>query len=321
MVKKPHSKILAALLCGALSFSLVACSNDDSKSSSASSSASAQPGEGSTEAPTVDRDPAGEMPEITFVDGKPTMKTVKSDPPTSITVKTLKAGDGEAVQPGGYVTVNYAGFLWKDGTQFDSSFDRGQPAKFSLNGVVAGWKYGLEGTTVGDQVLVNVPPEFGYGDSDSGSIPGGSTLVFVVDVLGVVNPSTEALSSATATGAELPAGMEVTGELGQEPSITFAEGSEAPAEPQTIVLAEGTGAVIKATDTLLYHIVAGYWGEETSSTWPDSYQQIDQGGGAEMVGKTVGSRVALLYPKNESAGTGAQVMVVDIVAAIPGPSA
>lgn len=80
MVKKPHSKILAALLAGA-SFSLVACSNDDSKSSSASSSASAQPGEGSTEAPTVDRDPAGEMPEITFVDGKPTMKTVKSDPP------------------------------------------------------------------------------------------------------------------------------------------------------------------------------------------------------------------------------------------------
>lgn len=316
MVKKPQSKILVALLCGALSFSLVACSNNDSNSSSASSSASTQAGD-ATEAPAVDRDPSGKLPEIAFADGKPTMKIVKSDPPTAISVKTLEQGAGDTVQAGAYVTVNYAGFLWKDGTQFDSSFDQGKPAKFSLNRVVDGWKYGLESTKVGDQVLVVVPPEFGYGDSDSGSIPGGSTLVFVVDVLGVVNPSTDALSSATATGAALPVGMEVTGELGQEPTITFAEGSEAPAEPQTIVLAEGTGDVIKDTDILIYHIVAGYWGEETSSTWPNTYQEIDQGGGAEMVGKTVGSRVALLYPKNDSAGTGAQVMVVDIVAAIP----
>ncbi|MFT3944412.1 MAG: FKBP-type peptidyl-prolyl cis-trans isomerase [Ancrocorticia sp.] len=317
-MKKPSSKILAALLCGALSFSLVACSNDDSDSASSSSSASAQAGEaGSTEAPTVDRDPAGELPEVTFADGKPTMKSISADPPTSISVKTLKAGDGEAVQPGGYVTVNYAGFLWKDGTQFDSSFDRGQSTTFSLNQVVDGWKYGLEGTKVGDQVLVVVPPEFGYGDTDQGEIPGGSTLVFVVDILGVVNPSTEALSSATATGAELPAGLEIAGEIGQEPTITYAEGAEAPAEAQVVVLAEGTGAAITETDTLMYLAVSGYWGQETSSAWPDSFQQIGQGGGAEMVGKTVGSRVLLTYPKDEATGAEAQVLVVDIVAAIP----
>ncbi len=317
MVKKPHSKIFAALLCGALSVSLVACSNGNSASSSASSSASAQAGAGSTEAPTVDRDPSGKLPEITFADGKPTMKTIKSDPPKQISVKTLKQGDGDTVQAGAYVTVNYAGFLWKDGTQFDSSFDRGQSATFSLDQVVAGWKYGLEGTKVGDQVLVVIPPEFGYGDSDSGSIPGGSTLVFVVDVLGTLTPTNDALSGATATGAELPAGITVTGDLGAQPTITFADGAAAPTETQTVVLAEGTGAPIADTDTFVFNGVVGSWGDASNiqSTWPSSYQTGS--GVPELTGVKVGSRVLLVYPADEASGKKATAMVIDIVASIP----
>ena len=318
MVKKPHSKILAALLSGALSFSLVACSNDDSSSSSPSSSASAQADDtGATEAPTVDRDPSGELPEVTFADGKPTMKTVSADPPTSISVKTLTEGDGETVQPGAYVSVNYAGFLWSDGTQFDSSFDRGQSTTFSLNQVVDGWKYGLEGTKVGDQVLVVVPPEFGYGDADSGSIPGGSTLVFVVDVLGTLSPTNDALSGATATDAELPAGVNVAGDLGAEPTITFDDGAAAPTETQTVVLAEGTGAPIADTDTFVFNGVVGNWGDSATiqSTWPDSYQS--GGGVPELSGVKVGSRVLLVYPADEASGTKATVMVIDIVGSIP----
>ena len=318
MVKKPHSKILAALLSGALSFSLVACSNDDSSSSSPSSSASAQADDtGATEAPTVDRDPSGELPEVTFADGKPTMKTVSADPPTSISVKTLTEGDGETVQPGAYVSVNYAGFLWSDGTQFDSSFDRGQSTTFSLNQVVDGWKYGLEGTKVGDQVLVVVPSEFGYGDADSGSIPGGSTLVFVVDVLGTLSPTNEPLSGATATGAELPAGITVSGELGAEPSITFDDGAAAPTEPVSVVLAEGTGAVIQDTDTFVFNGVVGNWGDSATiqSTWPDSYQT--GGGVPELAGVKVGSRVLIIYPGDEASGNKGTAMVVDIVGSMP----
>lgn len=316
-MKKPQSKILAALLCGALSFSLAACSDDDAASSSASSSASAQAGDtGTTAAPTVDRDPSGELPEVTFTDGKPTMSAISADPPTSISVKTLTGGDGDTVQPGAYVSVNYAGFLWSDGTQFDSSYDRGQSTTFSLNQVVDGWKYGLEGTKVGDQVLVVVPPEFGYGDTDSGSIPGGSTLVFVVDVLGSVSPTNDALSGATATGAELPAGITVTGDLGAEPTVTFDDGAAAPTETQTVVLAEGTGAPIADTDTFVFNGVVGNWGDaNTQSTWPDSYQSA--GGVPELSGVKVGSRVLLIYPGDEASGTSATAMVIDIVASIP----
>lgn len=173
------------------------------------------------------------------------------------------------------------------------------------------------GTKVGDQVLLVVPPDYGYGESETETIPAGSTLVFVVDILSTTSPNTDALAEATATGEELPAGLEVTGDLGKEPTITYAEGSEAPTEAQVIVLAEGKGDVITDTDTLLYQGVGGYWGEETSSTWPDNYQQVTQGGGVEMVGKHVGSRVLLTYPADEEAGTGASVMVIDVMAAIP----
>lgn len=314
-IRTPHSKILAALLGAALSFSLVACSDSESSESAAGDTSTTQ--SETTAPPEIDRDPTGDLPEITFADGIPTMKTVSADPPSEITAKTLKEGDGATVAAGDFVTVNYAGFLWSDGTQFDSSYESGTAANFSLDTVVAGWKYGLEGTKVGDQVLLVVPPEYGYGDSDSGSIPGGSTLVFVVDVLGTTSATTDALAEATATGAELPAGLDVTGVLGEEPTITYEEGSQAPDEAQVIVLSEGKGDVIAETDTLLYQGVGGYWGEETSSTWPDNYQQVTQGGGVEMVGQRVGSRVVLIYPKDDEAGTGASVMVIDVMASIP----
>ena len=313
--KTSHSKLVAAALGVALSFSLMACSTADS-ATDASGDASTTPSE-TAAPPEVDRDPAGELPEITFADGLPTMTTVEADPPEVISAKTLEQGDGTTVGAGDYVTVNYAGFLWSNGVQFDSSYESGTAANISLDNVIPGWQYGLEGTKVGDQVLLVVPPEYGYGDTDNDPIPGGSTLVFIVDVLNTTGATTDALAAATPTGAELPAGLNVTGELGEEPNISYAEGSSAPAEAQVIVLSEGKGEVITDTDTLLYHGVGGYWGEETSSTWPDDFQPVTQGGGVEMVGQRVGSRILLIYPKDAQAGTEASVMVIDIMAAIP----
>ena len=68
--------------------------------------------------------------------------------------------------------MNYTGWLW-DGTQFDSSWDRGEPATFALTGVIAGWTQGLVGQTVGSQVLLVIPPDLGYGDQASETIPAG----------------------------------------------------------------------------------------------------------------------------------------------------
>ncbi|MFT4110981.1 FKBP-type peptidyl-prolyl cis-trans isomerase [Propionicimonas sp.] len=309
-------RTLSTALLG-LVLALTGCSAPTDASSPASSSASAST-EVDADAPEVDRDPQGELPAITFsAKGIPTMKVVESDPPSVISVKTLTAGDGATVGSSDFVSVNYAGFLWSDGTQFDSSYDSGQPAGFALGQVVDGWRYGLAGTKVGDRVVIVVPPDYGYGDEATDSIPAGSTLVFVVDVLSTTSVSTDALNSATLTGASLPDGVTVTGELGKEPTLAFADGSSAPDEETAVVIAEGTGAEITDTDTILYHAVGGYWGGQTSSSWSSSYQSVTSGGGSATVGKRVGSRILLTFPADEENSTEAQALVIDILAAVP----
>lgn len=83
--------------------------------------------------------------------------------------------------------MQYTGWLW-DGTQFDSSWDGGTSLSFAFveGGLIDGWIQGLAGQPIGSQVLLIVPPEYGYGDVDNGPIPAGSTLVFVVDILAAV---------------------------------------------------------------------------------------------------------------------------------------
>ena len=81
--------------------------------------------------------------------------------------------------------VKYTGWT-TDGKQFDSSWDKNTTfdADVSSSGqIIQGWKDGLIGQTVGSQVLLVIPPDKGYGNKASGSIPANSTLVFVVDIL------------------------------------------------------------------------------------------------------------------------------------------
>ena len=73
---------------------------------------------------------------------------------------------------------------------FDTTCD-GEPASLTLDGVVEGFAQALEGQTVGSQIMVVVPPEFGYGDAAQASIPANSTLVFVIDILGLDAVPTE----------------------------------------------------------------------------------------------------------------------------------
>jgi len=119
----------------------------------------------------------------------PTITVPKTDPPTTTKIETLKKGTGATVASGDTVLVQYTGVLWKDGSVFDSSWTRGTPASFQTTGVVPGFKKALEGATVGSQVLVVVPPADGYGSTAKQGIPANSTLVFVVDILGVQHAS------------------------------------------------------------------------------------------------------------------------------------
>ena len=82
--------------------------------------------------------------------------------------------------------MNYEGVNWNTGEVIDSSFDRGEPATFSTQGVIQGFHDALVGQKVGSRVVVVIPSELGYGDTGSGDlIKGGDTIVFVVDILGV----------------------------------------------------------------------------------------------------------------------------------------
>ena len=111
--------------------------------------------------------PAAGLPTVTLgANGEPSIST-----PT-----------GAAVKSGQTVILHYTGWLW-DGTQFDSSWKDSTPISYPVDNFVPGFTQGVVGQTVGSQVLLVIPPSLGYGDTASGSIPAGSTLVFVVDVL------------------------------------------------------------------------------------------------------------------------------------------
>ncbi|KAB1644154.1 FKBP-type peptidyl-prolyl cis-trans isomerase [Gulosibacter chungangensis] len=115
----------------------------------------------------------------------PTIEVHSDQPePTEQVIDVTIKGDGATVEAGDYVTVQYTGLLFSDGTEFDSSWTRGgTPISFSTTGVVEGFANALVGQTVGSRITTVFPAELGYGDSESASIPAGSTLVFVVDII------------------------------------------------------------------------------------------------------------------------------------------
>ncbi|MET0674109.1 MAG: FKBP-type peptidyl-prolyl cis-trans isomerase [Microbacterium pygmaeum] len=133
------------------------------------------------------QEPVDGMPAVTLADdGAPTIELPGGDAPTAVELETLKKGDGPTVAAGDTVLVQYTGVKWSDGSVFDSSWEKGTPASFQTTGVVDGFRQALEGQTVGSQVVVVIPPEFGYGEGEINDTDlKGETLVFVVDILGV----------------------------------------------------------------------------------------------------------------------------------------
>ncbi len=94
-------------------------------------------------------------------------------------------GYGEIIKPTDNVKVHYVGSL-PNGTVFDSSRERDQPAEFQLNQVIDGWTEGLQLVKKGGKIELVIPPELAYGDQDLGAIPANSTLHFEVEVLDVI---------------------------------------------------------------------------------------------------------------------------------------
>ena len=118
---------------------------------------------------------------------KPDVAIPDEPPPGDLVVEDLVVGDGDEARPGQQVSVHYVGVAWSSGSEFDASWDRGEPFEFDLGKgqVIAGWDQGVVGMRIGGRRRLSIPPHLGYGSRGAGGvIKGGETLVFVVDLLG-----------------------------------------------------------------------------------------------------------------------------------------
>ncbi|MFH8581163.1 FKBP-type peptidyl-prolyl cis-trans isomerase [Streptomyces zaomyceticus] len=119
---------------------------------------------------------------------KPEIDFPIGDAPTDLLIEDIAVGDGPEAKPGAMVEVHYVGVTFSTGEEFDASWNRGQTFRFPLGGgrVIKGWDQGVEGMKVGGRRRLTIPSHLAYGNqSPSPLIPAGSTLIFVVDLLGV----------------------------------------------------------------------------------------------------------------------------------------
>jgi peptidylprolyl isomerase len=118
---------------------------------------------------------------------KPAVVVPTGPAPKKLVVKDLIKGTGTPATSSSTVTVNYVGALYSNGKEFDSSWKRNQPFTTPLtNGsVIPGWVQGIPGMRIGGRRELIIPPSLAYGSSAQSGIPANSTLVFVVDLLGV----------------------------------------------------------------------------------------------------------------------------------------
>ena len=115
---------------------------------------------------------------------KPGVKTTAS----GLQYEVVKEGSGEHPKPTDTVKVDYTGTKI-DGTKFDSSIDRGQPATFPLGSVIPGWTEGLQLMTPGSEYKFYIPAKLAYGDHGPPSIGPNATLVFDVKLISIEKPA------------------------------------------------------------------------------------------------------------------------------------
>jgi FKBP-type peptidyl-prolyl cis-trans isomerase FkpA len=104
---------------------------------------------------------------------------------SGLVYQEVAAGAGESPKTSDTVKVHYRGTL-TDGTEFDSSYARNEPAEFRLQGVIPCWTEGLQKMTVGGKARLVCPSDLAYGDTGNQAIPGGAALVFDVELLEIV---------------------------------------------------------------------------------------------------------------------------------------
>jgi peptidylprolyl isomerase len=181
-----------------LVFAVAACGGEDDRSGDSGAVPSEEATEAATEAPTEAAPEAAAPTEgktgvkVTGKAGeKPTIEVPEgAEPPSELTIEDLEEGDGAEAKAGSTISVDYVGALYKDGTVFDNSYDRGEPISFPLGAqqVIAGWDQGFEGMKVGGRRVLVIPSDLAYGPTGQGPIGPDEALVFVVELKDVSSP-------------------------------------------------------------------------------------------------------------------------------------
>lgn len=120
----------------------------------------------------------------TFLDENAAKEGVQTTE-SGLQYKVLEAGDGAKPAATDQVKVHYRGRLL-DGTEFDSSYKRGQPATFKVNQLIPGWVEALQLMPTGSKWELYIPASLGYGQGGTGNIPPNSTLIFEMELLEIV---------------------------------------------------------------------------------------------------------------------------------------
>ena len=178
------SRRLALLLC-TLAVPLAACGGGNSSSSSEKPASSSGSAATPSAAQTVDALASSISKDLTK---KPVVAIPAGGTPTSLVKRDIVVGKGKPAKKGNTVQVQYVGSSWSTGSEFDASWDRGQPFSFTLGqgGVIKGWDVGVVGMRPGGRRLLIIPPELGYGPQGSPpKIAANETLAFVVDLKSV----------------------------------------------------------------------------------------------------------------------------------------
>jgi peptidylprolyl isomerase len=132
--------------------------------------------------------PAAELSPAGSFGTRPKVTVPSGNPPSALEAWDLIVGTGATASAGDTVTVQYDGYSWTKKSEFDASWNRGQPFSFTLGEgqVIKGWDQGVAGMKVGGRRELIIPPSLGYDDQPpTSAIADNDTLIFVVDLVSI----------------------------------------------------------------------------------------------------------------------------------------
>jgi peptidylprolyl isomerase len=225
-------------------------------------------------------------------------------------VETLVKGDGAKVGAEDVVTVDYVGINARNGEEFDSSWQSGQPATFSLGaGMITGFNKALVGQNVGSRIVAAIPPKDGYGSQGNpqAGIQGQDTLVFVIDIRDA------APSKAQGTAVDPPATLPHLATDQQDLPTQFHRTRQTepkPSESAAYTVIKGDGDPVEAGQTVTLNYLGQIYpdGKVFDSSYGRSTASFPIGQGQplpcfdELVGQTIGSRAILICTPDDGFG-------------------